>query len=90
MIHRILAIAAVAASLIAAAPDGHRWWSYIQYLADDNLEGRNTGSDGHRKAAVWVAGEFERDGLKPAGTDGYLQPVRFHTRKLDEPGRVWR
>ena len=41
-------------------------------LADDKLEGRNTGSAGHRKAAEYVAREFERAGLKPAGTEGYL------------------
>jgi hypothetical protein len=40
----------------------------VQYLADNKLEGRNTGSEGYRKAAAYVAGEFERAGLKPAGT----------------------
>ena len=84
-----LAAPLFAAALLSAgrpviAPDGHRWWSYVQYLADDKLEGRNTGSVGHRKAAAYVAGEFERAGLKPAGTEGYIQPVRFHTRRLQE------
>jgi hypothetical protein len=64
--------------------DGHRWWSYVQYLADDKLEGRNTGSEGHRQAATYVAGEFERAGLKPAGTSGYVQPVKFRTRRMVE------
>ncbi|HWB97584.1 MAG TPA: M20/M25/M40 family metallo-hydrolase [Bryobacteraceae bacterium] len=50
------------------------------------MEGRNTGSAGHRKAAAYVAGEFERAGLKAAGTSGYLQPVRFHTRRVEEKG----
>ena len=79
-----LAAALLAAALAASAPDGRRWWGYVQYLADDKLEGRNTGSAGHRKAAAYVAGEFERAGLRPAGTDGYIQPVRFHTRRLRE------
>jgi hypothetical protein len=70
--------------LIAAAPDGARWWSYVEFLASDKLEGRNTGSEGHRKAAVYVAAEFERDGLKPAGEEGYIQPVKFKTLQLDE------
>jgi Predicted aminopeptidases len=39
---------------------------------------------GHKKAAVYVAGEFERAGLKPAGTHGYLQPVKFNSRRIDE------
>src|ERR1039457_6816083 len=84
MIRRFILAAAMAAALLASAPDGRRWWSHVQYLADDKLEGRDTGSAGHRKAAAYVAGEFERAGLKPAGTDGYIQPVRFHTRRLKE------
>ena len=78
-------IAVAACSLLAAgAPDGTRWWSYVEFLASDKLEGRNTGSEGHRKAAEFVAAQFERDGLKPAGTQGYIQPVKFTTRELDE------
>ncbi len=38
--------------------DGQRWWSHVAVLADDKLEGRVTGSAGHRKAAEYVAGEF--------------------------------
>ena len=65
-------------------PDGQRWWSHVAVLADDKLEGRNTGSAGHRKAAEYVAAEFARSGLKPAGTDGYLQPVHLISREIDE------
>jgi hypothetical protein len=75
-------------SLFAAAIDyaaeGKLWWAHIQYLAGDQLEGRNVGTDGFRKAVEYVAGEFERSGLKPAGTVGYLQPVKFETRLLVE------
>jgi Zn-dependent M28 family amino/carboxypeptidase len=74
-----------AAALFAATrPDGARWWSYVEFLASDKLEGRNTGSEGHRKAAEFVASQFERDGLKPAGEQGYIQPVKFNTLELDE------
>jgi hypothetical protein len=79
--------ATLAAPLVlfaASAPDGARWWSYVEFLASDKLEGRNTGSEGHRKAAAYVAAEFERDGLKPAGIEGYIQPVKFKTLQLDE------
>ena len=65
-------------------PDGQRWWSHVLVLADDRLEGRGTGSPGHRKAAEYVAREFERAGLKPAGTEGFLQAVRLIARELDE------
>jgi hypothetical protein len=77
-----------AASLFAAAVDyaaeGKLWWAHIQYLADDKLEGRNVGTDGFRKAVEYVSAEFERSGLKPAGTSGYLQQVKFETRLLIE------
>ena len=75
-----------AAGLLAAdsSPEAKRWWSHIVYLADDKLEGRNTGSAGYRKAAEYVAGEFERAGLQPAGTSSYFQPVKFKSREIDE------
>jgi hypothetical protein len=89
---RPLYLLATVATLLPAAdlakPDlakeGDRWWSHIQVLADDNMEGRNTGSPGHLRAARFVAGEFEHAGLKPAGTDGYLQPVKFKVAQIDE------
>jgi peptidase M28-like protein len=63
---------------------GRRWWSYVQYLADDKLEGRLTGSEGHRQAAEFVAEQFQKDGLLPAGTSGYIQPVKFLSRHVNE------
>lgn len=80
----LLLAAACAVALVAASNDGARWWSHVQFLADDKLEGRNTGSEGHRQAAAYVATQFERAGLQPAGTQGYIQPVRFTTRQIDE------
>ena len=74
--------------LLAAATDytaeGDRWWAHIKYLASDDLEGRNTGTEGHRKAAAYIAGEFERSGLKPAGTSGYMQPMKLNVSQIDE------
>ena len=83
----LLILAAAAASTLMAVDfnaEGARWWAHIQYLADDKLEGRNTGSEGYRKAVEYVAGQYEKFGLKPAGTDGYLQQVKFETRQLIE------
>ena len=83
-----LVIAVVASMPLVARgadePDGARWWSHVTFLADDRLEGRDTGSAGHREAAEYVAGHFARAGLRPAGTDGYLQPVKFQSREIDE------
>ena len=76
--------------LLATATDftaeGKRWWSHIEYLASDDLKGRDTGSEGHLKAAHYIAGEFERSGLKPAGTSGYFQPVKFAVKQIEEDG----
>jgi len=77
-------ITITAAALAANAPNGVRWWSYVEFLASDKLEGRNTGSEGHRQAAEYVAAQFERDGLKPAGEQGYIQPVKLNALQLDE------
>ena len=82
----IMAAAAATASIVRAddAKDGQRWWSHVMFLADDALEGRDTGSPGHRKAAEYVAREFEKAGIKPAGTRGFLQPVQLTSRTIDE------
>jgi Zn-dependent M28 family amino/carboxypeptidase len=68
----------------AAEPAGARWWSHVAALADDKLQGRDTGSEGHRKAAEYVAREFQKLGLEPAGMSGYIQPVKFRSKEIDE------
>jgi hypothetical protein len=73
-----------AAQKANASPEAQRWWAHVQFLADDSLEGRNTGSEGHKKAAAYVADRFKQAGLEPAGTSGYLQPVAFVSRKIVE------
>jgi Zn-dependent M28 family amino/carboxypeptidase len=66
-----------------------RWWAHVKTLADDTLEGRQTGSAGYAKAVAYVAAEFEKVGLKPAGTKGYLQSVGFTQRRiLEDASRV--
>jgi Zn-dependent M28 family amino/carboxypeptidase len=80
----VLGLCSVALLAGDLAQDGRRWWSHVQFLADDRMEGRNTGSEAYRRAARYVAEQFERAGLKPAGTDGYWQPVRFLTRQIVE------
>src|SRR5215831_11751669 len=66
------------------AAEGDLWWAHIAHLADDSLQGRDTGSDGYRKAVEYVAGKMEKFGLKAAGSDGYTQPVKFETRQIVE------
>lgn len=67
-----------------AADQAERWWAHVTFLADDRLEGRDTGSEGHREAAQYVASAFKRAGLKPAGVKGFLQPVAFRSRRIVE------
>ena len=68
----------------AAPSTATRWWSHVEALANDGMEGRNTGSPAHKRAADYVAAHFKKAGLEPAGTNGYIQPVRFKTRTIVE------
>ena len=42
----------------------------VEFLADDRLEGRLTGSRGHEIAASYVASQFRALGLEPGGANG--------------------
>ena len=73
----------------SAEPDwnaeGIAWWAHVQFLASDDMRGRDTGSDGHRRAAEYVAKQFADAGLQPGGTNGFMQPIDFEVRRIDEP-----
>ena len=49
----------------------------VSFLADDKLEGRQTGTKGEILAADYIAKRFKAIGLQPKGTKGYLQPFSF-------------
>jgi hypothetical protein len=60
-------------AVLAQAPAAftpERFRAHIDFLADDLLEGRDTGSRGHEIAARYVASQFESFGLAPGGQDG--------------------
>jgi len=61
-----------------------KWWAHVTFLANDSMNGRDTGSAEHRKAAEYIADHFKRAGLKPGGTNGYFQPIRFRSRRIAE------
>jgi Peptidase family M28 len=63
---------------------GRRWWSHVAFLADDSMEGRDTGSPGEKKAAEYMLEQFRAAGLQPAGENGYRQAVDFDVVKVDE------
>jgi Zn-dependent M28 family amino/carboxypeptidase len=60
-----------------------RWWSDVAALADDNMEGRLTGTPGYDRAAAYVVWQLQEIGLEPAGTNGFLQAVAFEEQFVD-------
>jgi len=64
--------------------DGNSWWAHVKFLADDSLEGRDTGSEGLRKAQAYAVEQLQKAGLEPAGSNGFYQPVRFNQYEADE------
>ncbi|HEU5285179.1 MAG TPA: M20/M25/M40 family metallo-hydrolase, partial [Sphingomicrobium sp.] len=98
---RMLRLAAAPLALLlsgAAVPAGQaaadraaadRVRGHVEFLASDELEGRDTGSRGHAVAARYVAAQFAGLGLKPGGTGGswYLQ-VPFRRASHSSPPQV--
>ena len=84
----VAALLATFACLYAAgerSPDARAWWSHIEYLASDDLQGRQPGTPGYTKAAAYVASQFDAIGLKPGGAKAsYMQPVQMQIRTIDE------
>ncbi|HEX9825927.1 MAG TPA: M20/M25/M40 family metallo-hydrolase [Flavobacteriaceae bacterium] len=49
----------------------------VSFLADDKLEGRQTGTEGERKASEYIAERFSNLGLEAKGTKDYFQTFSF-------------
>ena len=84
---QLVAVVAMLAGTTGARADektAARWFAHIEALANDGMEGRNTGSPAHTRAAEYVAAQFQRAGLEPAGAGGYIQPVRLTSRTIVE------
>jgi Zn-dependent M28 family amino/carboxypeptidase len=64
--------------------DGQSWWNHVKFLADDKLEGRDTGSLGEREAQKYAVEQLKLAGAEPAGTNGFYQPVKFVSRQIVE------
>jgi hypothetical protein len=61
----------------------------ITFLASDPCEGRGVGTHGIDKAAGYIADQFRKAGLKPAGSDGsFFQPFTIKANVLDEPAQL--
>jgi hypothetical protein len=99
----LLGLGPIALALIAAAPAAatqpklyqappaqvDRVRGTVEFLADDLLEGRQTGKRGHELAAVYVASRLRALGLQPAGDGGsWFQRVPFR-RAVNEGAAVY-
>jgi Zn-dependent M28 family amino/carboxypeptidase len=77
-----------AAVLAQQAPpnhfDGKTWWGYVKVLADDKMQGRETGSAELREAEAFVVEQLKKSGLGPAGSDGFYQPVKLKSKQIIE------
>jgi len=63
----------------------HNIKAHIDFLADDTLLGRDTGSDGYQIAANYVKSYFKQLGLTPMGEhQGFEQQVNFRKAFLEE------
>jgi peptidase M28-like protein len=56
----------------------------LYQISDDSMQGRRIGELGNFKTTTYIASEFKRLGLKPAGDSGtYFQNLPYGTLKVD-------
>jgi hypothetical protein len=91
----ILALAACLVPVVSLAEPAapvftpERFRAHVEFLADDLLEGRETGTRGYDIAARYVASQFESFGLEPGGVDGsWFQPVTLQRTTRGEGGAL--
>lgn len=57
----------------------------LTIIASEQMQGRETGTEGQRRAAIYISNEFKKIGLKaPAGLDGYQQKYLLYRDSLTE------
>lgn len=79
-------LASTAVPALADEPvfDSQALRANVTFLADDLLEGRDTGTKGYDIAANYVASQFIAMGLKPAGPEGsFFQKLTVREARLD-------
>ena len=54
-------------------------------LADDDMQGREAGTENYDKAADYVINNFKELGIQPLpnNNESYLQPIKFTETRLD-------
>ncbi|MBI2731439.1 MAG: M28 family peptidase [Sphingobacteriales bacterium] len=59
---------------------------HVQFLADDKLEGRRTGTNGEKLASEYIINQFKTNGLQPRGDKGtYIQEFEVNDGKTINP-----
>ena len=80
----LLLLAVCAGAQQKPTPETAAWWAQTTALANDGMEGRDTGTAAYERAAKYVAAQFASAGLKPAGDSGtFFQQVPMHEVDLD-------
>jgi peptide/nickel transport system permease protein len=70
----------------AAVFSGEQAMAYVSELTDPALDGRGLGTDGLDEAAAYIASQFQKLGLQPAGQNlTYFQERARAFERLEEP-----
>ena len=80
---RNLVIIIFLAFLISCKPEinqQNRIKEDVTFLASDELEGRQTGTEGEKKAAAYISKRFSELDLIAKGTENFLQPFTFQPK----------
>ncbi|HWZ75426.1 MAG TPA: M28 family peptidase [Candidatus Sulfotelmatobacter sp.] len=82
-VHRLFAVLAVAAAMLAAASapqaDPNRYITDIKALASPEMEGRGAGTKGLIRAEHLIEKRYKDLHIEPAGVKGYAQPFSVVT-----------
>lgn len=69
-------------SISPTTPDQDNLRTHIQFLADDKLEGRRTGTAGEKLAMEYIRTQFQKAGLQEKGENGYYQSFEVYDGKV--------
>ncbi|MFN0215080.1 MAG: M28 family peptidase [Saprospiraceae bacterium] len=73
-------------STFAAGIKAEELKTLVYALASDSMQGRETGEEGQRIAAKFIAKQFKDAGLPPKGDKGFFQKIMLQSSKWNELG----
>lgn len=59
----------------------------VEFLADDELQGREAGMHGSRVAARYIVSCLKEAGIRPLDKNGYYQPFKAYAKERQQRGR---